>query len=80
MRCSANYNCSFCRDRTVIIWCHWSPLEQLIGSQCCQVEVEEEKEERFFSLSGAKAFDVYVLYSLLYVEKKLVIIGIIFIS
>lgn len=44
------------------------------------MEVEEEREEHFFSLAGAKAFDVYISYSLLYVENKLVIIGIIFIS
>lgn len=42
---------------------------------------KRRKEERFFfSLAGAKASDVYILYSLLYVENKLVIIGIIFMS
>lgn len=40
----------------------------------------KEKEEHFLSLAGATAFDVYMLYSLLYVENKMVIIGIIFIS
>lgn len=54
-----------CRDRTVIILCHWSPLQQLTGSQCCQVELKEEREEHlfFFSLADGKAFDIYMEYS-----------------
>lgn len=44
------------------------------------MEVKEEKEKLFFPLADGKAFDIYILYSLLYVENKLVIIGIIFIS
>ena len=44
------------------------------------MEVKEGGEEHCFSLAGAKAFDIYMLYSLFCVETKLVIIGIIFIS
>jgi len=44
--------------------CHWSPLQQLTGSQCCQVELKEEREEQFFffSLADGKAFDIYMEY------------------
>lgn len=43
-------------------------------------ESKRRKRGAFFSLDGAEAFDVYILYSPLYVGNKLVIIGIIFIS
>lgn len=69
-----------CRDRTVIILYHWSPLQQLTGSQRCQVELKEERNFFFFfSLTDGKSFDIYMEYSGLEI-LGLVTLGIFFFS